>query len=304
MANGYASSAEGMDWINERFARLEATVTAILGANGAESLVITGPNGITAYDPETGGRANISRGSIWLWDDYDANPENAGQIYCDPGAGINYLRMFPPYEDGEGIENSVTIQGRTPGVGGSVWVYSDNQIMMRVQLSDGTKTGGMHLGADFIEIDANEIRPYNMTSTGGGTPVVMEVVGGNPVLKLSSSAARFKTDIETYEVDPEVALQIRTVLFRDREAVERDGDDAPYLPGVIADELHALGLTHFVQYDETGEVKGVFYDRLWMVVLSLAKHEHAKRVELEAKVQTQAEQIADLTSRLEALEAT
>ena len=305
------SQPDPIAWQNEQIAALWATVRAMAGANNLESAVATGPNGFTVYDPDTGGRAQFFRGRIRFWDDYDTNPDQYGEILVDPGAGINYLRLFPPHSDGTGAENSITIQGRRDGAAGNVWVYTDGQLLLD---ADGlafitaatttiSATGSLNLGGDVINLNATEIHPYGMPYTGGGTPIVMEVSGGAPVMKLSSSAAKFKQDIETYEVDPETVLAIRTVLFRDRSAVEERGDDAPQLVGVIADELHDLGLTHFVDYDEAGEVRGARYDRIWIALLSLAKHEHTKRLNLEAENAALKSTLADLTARLEALEA-
>ena len=267
-------------------------IRSLSGSNKLESATITGPEGFNAYDPESGTRIQLARAFLQFVTD------------SAPNAGSNLSSL-----EGEAIlqawarsgtifgETALRLVGKGESTSGAAILRTDGDVFIQSSNPEtGATTGSINLIASQVNIEADQICPYGMTYTGAGTPIVMEVVGGAPVMKLSSSAAKFKQDVETYEVDPETVLAIRTVLFRDRSAVEERGDDAPKIVGVIADELHDLGLTHFVDYDENGEVRGARYDRIWIALLSLAKHEHAARLDLEAKV-------ADLTARLEALEA-
>lgn len=327
MAGGFMVPKTGAQGIAQKFSDIERQQAATRGANDFESAVI-GADGITVKDggairlldgngivstllelgflfqgdPLSGAAVQLSNGQILMWGDLYGNPDNYGRLMTDPG-DVNVTRWFPPFSDGTGNENSITIQGRRPGQSGNLWAYSDGSMTLRVQDDAGTKIGSLNLAADVINLEANQLRPYGLDFTGGGTPLVMEVVGGAPVIKLSSSALKLKQDVETYDVDPELALQIRSVLFRDRSAVQEKGDDAPFIVGVIADELDELGLTYFVDYDEDGEVRGARYDRIWIALLSLAKHEHAERLALQERVDEQDTLIATLTARLDALEA-
>ncbi|XTZ13935.1 tail fiber domain-containing protein [Micromonospora echinospora] len=92
-------------------------------------------------------------------------------------------------------------------------------------------------------------------------------------IRRSTSSARYKTDIQ--DAAPHLRLdrlrQLRPVLFRDREEVERLGDDAPHHYGLIAEEVAEIGLTEFVAYDDQGHPDGVQYDRLVTGLLLLVR---------------------------------
>lgn len=290
--SAYESKPDPMQAFNDRLSRIEEALRAAASANGLESAVITGPEGLKAFDPESGSRIQLARAFLQFVT--DSAPGAGGSL-----SSLNGDTTLQAWARSGTLfgETAVQLVGKSDTAPGLAVLRTDGDVsIVSSDPETGEKTGTVSLYASTVTLNADQIRPYGMGTTGGGTPIVMEVVAGAPVMKLSSSAAKFKQDVETYEVDPETVLAIRTVLFRDRSAVEERGDDAPQLVGVIADELDELGLTYFVDYDEAGEVRGARYDRIWIALLSLAKYEHAARVALEAKV-------ADLTARLEALEA-
>ena len=298
----YELPRDGIDAQVQREQERADVIRDMRGSNSAESIVVTGTEGFTTESPSTSTRVRLANAALTFWHDVVNFPTQFGRLAM--AAGERSFFLYPPYAEGHRHANSLIISGRDEGTPGNAQLASDGYVRLQVKDADGDPTGSLIGIAETISLDASgdlildatRIMPYGLDTTGAGTPLVVDFPDGFPVLKLSSSALKFKQDVEDYDVDPEVALQIRTVLFRERAAVAERGDDAPQLVGVIADELHDLGLTHFVDYDQDGEVRGARYDRIWIALLSLAKHEHAKRLDLESKV-------ADLTARLEALEA-
>lgn len=126
----------------------------------------------------------------------------------------------------------------------------------------------------------------------------------------STSSARYKTDIEPYDIDLGAMRRLRVIRFHDRGELAahaawlaRQSDpDHPMDPdnpepeplvrwyvGLLAEDVDDLGLAEFVQYDEgTGLPDGLMYDRIVLGALQL--------------IQEQAARIDDLAARLAALE--
>jgi hypothetical protein len=106
------------------------------------------------------------------------------------------------------------------------------------------------------------------------------------ILRVSSSR-RYKTDVQDASIDPAQVLQLegRTWVAREDEG----NPDAPRYVGFIAEELHDLGLTEFVEYDDEGRPDAIQYDRLSVGMLAVAK--------------SQQKQLDALSARLDALES-
>lgn len=118
------------------------------------------------------------------------------------------------------------------------------------------------------------------------------------------SSRQFKQDIESAEFTPEQLLAIRVVSYRYIEAVKLHGKKATVEIGLIAEEVHDLGLHWLVDYDEKGKPFGVLYDRLSLAVLVLAQIQQRQALELATIVGDQREQIDELAARLAKLEET
>jgi hypothetical protein len=136
------------------------------------------------------------------------------------------------------------------------------------------------------------------------------------LLSRVTSAARYKIDPQEMDL-PDELLDVPVRSWIDLAAAEqfaalytaprpftreqqRAFDDVSLrrVPGVIAEEVEAAGGGAFVDYDEDGTVRGVYYDRLWggqIAVLNRQHREDAKRIDdLELVVKK-------LTDRLDSL---
>jgi hypothetical protein len=114
--------------------------------------------------------------------------------------------------------------------------------------------------------------PYNATTASAANLFITS--GG--VLQRSTSSARYKKDITDATHGLSEVLKLRPVKYRG----VNDGDT--WFGGLLAEDLHSLGLTEFVQYDEQGRPDAISYGPM---------------VSLMAKA------IQQLTARVEALEA-
>ncbi|ANJ26647.1 tail fiber domain-containing protein [Agromyces aureus] len=85
------------------------------------------------------------------------------------------------------------------------------------------------------------------------------------------SSQRFKQDIAPATLDPATLQALQVVTFRYINAVEELGEDADQEIGLIAEEVHALGLHWLVYYDADGLPFGIKYDRLSLALLPVVQ---------------------------------
>lgn len=160
---------------------------------------------------------------------------------------------------------------------------------------------GPRAGADFI----NQLRLRTDSTTASAANVYMNPTGN--IISRSTSSLRYKVDVVDLVLDLAAIRALRPVRFRDRGEVERDPETTQTYVGLIAEEVHALGLTNFVSYmeDENGDLipDGVQYDRLTVAL-------HMLVADLDDTVAAQATEItalqdalAALTTRVETLES-
>lgn len=109
-----------------------------------------------------------------------------------------------------------------------------------------------------------------------------------------TSSRKYKQDIADAPVNDAI-LDVQPRTWRDKSDVADDPDSDRWQYGAIAEEVHDLGLTHLVAYKD-GEPEALQYDRFGIALIPVVR-------DLKATVATQAQQIADLTTRLAALEA-
>ena len=66
--------------------------------------------------------------------------------------------------------------------------------------------------------------------------------------------------------------------------VDSDNVDKTYA-GLLADDIHNLGLSEFVEYAENGEVENLFYDRMVAVCINAIKELSTKNDALEKRIE-------------------
>lgn len=143
----------------------------------------------------------------------------------------------------------------------------------------------------------------NMPSTTIASNLFMD---NNGAVWLSTSARRFKKDIQDVGVDPYKLLDVpvrdwidaaqqdmraEAELKRSRARSNKTRAEADALlaerpeprrtPGVVAEEVEAAGLGMFVTYNNDGETSGVMYDRLPLLLIPLVADLRARVERLE-----------------------
>lgn len=157
-------------------------------------------------------------------------------------------------------------------VGDAVTLFSPVDVYDTLEASDLSSTGN--------------ITAPNLPTTSDAANVNWNAANGN--LRVVTSSARYKADVQDAEVDPDAVLQLRPRTWRDRAEVEADPGTESRHVGFIAEEVHDTGLTDLVTYDDEGRPDALRYDRFTVALLELARR--------------QQEQIADLQERVTRLE--
>lgn len=141
-----------------------------------------------------------------------------------------------------------------------------------------------------------------ITST-ANTALVID--SGLLTVKRTSSARRFKVNIETVEADPARLLDVPVRHWFDKYESETyanyledrapdgvnsgrwDGYSQPpkRIPGLVAEEVEAAGLGEYVTYNSDGQVEGLMYDRLWTLLIPLVKSLTERVTALETRLE-------------------
>lgn len=205
---------------------------------------------------------------------------DTGQTYIrDPGNAGCFVRVQ---------SNTVTISGAMSG--GSNWTTSGT-IQGGVVTSTGALNGTsvQSSGTGNSQFAGQVTATQFLTTAAATTTGTVAVIASNGVIAKQSSSRRYKKfirDITDMAPADLLGLRPRRFEYRAKDPVTKETVTDV---GFIAEEARDLGLSAFVRYDEKGRPDGFHYDR-WTAALQII-------------VRHQADQIADLTARLEALEA-
>lgn len=225
--------------------------------------------------------------------------------------GENLLRVRQHVDDGR----QVIIGGTYPAA--AFQVFAD-ATLIRGQSLDVDATADVEIEAAGNAFFTSSAGP---AAIGGGTGTFIQPQSGSGTANVRmdtgtgqitwvASTERVKTDIRDLEVDPAAVLALRPRTWLPGPTMRQCPDwmhtkhaegechagelidpppDAPREVGFVAEELDALGLDAFVEYDTDGAPAAIRYDRLTAALVPL--------------VQAQQQQITDLAARLDAIEA-
>ena len=107
----------------------------------------------------------------------------------------------------------------------------------------------------------------------------------------STSSLKYKTDVQDATHGLTELLTLRSVTYKGKS--ESDADKT--FGGLIAEEIHAAGLTEFVQYAEDGTPDALAYGPMVSLCIKAIQ-------EQQAQISSQAAVITTLTERITALE--
>ncbi|WP_342615075.1 hypothetical protein [Peribacillus frigoritolerans] len=273
------------------------------------------------------------------------NIVNVGKMTInDPGSdgaiewlGGNLWKIQESPDDGSNAAGQLqfftgTTRRATIGLTGNFYITGNRYVIQNSggsfeaegKLSLLNTTGGaeMHLGSDATSPYVQSITVFNRTYS----PAANMYVTSSGVIGRTTSATKYKLEIEDSKVDPYKILDLNPKTWYDKSATEAYADaltrehagevvdwaelDIPQLErvsGLIAEDVIAAGLPEYATYefneDGTREVEGLMYDRLWTLLIPVVRDQKEEITLLKEQVKSQDEKISNLEARLAALEA-
>jgi hypothetical protein len=109
-------------------------------------------------------------------------------------------------------------------------------------------------GDGAIFTGTNTASPYNNTT---GTAANLSVLADGSLAR-STSSLKYKNNVENYTKGLAEVMQLRPVSYEGKN----DIDNGKQFAGLIAEEVHELGLTEFVQYAEDGSPDALAYSNM------------------------------------------
>jgi len=105
--------------------------------------------------------------------------------------------------------------------------------------------------------------------------------GANGDIYRSTSSARYKTEITDSTRTLDDLLKLRPVTYKN---INPNIDKGQTFGGLIAEEVHAAGLTEFVMYNEDNQPESLAYGNMVSLCINAIKELNAKVEALEAKL--------------------
>jgi hypothetical protein len=129
----------------------------------------------------------------------------------------------------------------------------------------------------------------NVYSSANLTGRTLLITSSPYVIGTSASTRRVKQQISDFQWDVDALLNLSPKVFKYNKSVEEFGESAPWVHGLIAEEIGDLGLEGLIQRDEEGIPDYVEYDKIGVALISVVKNQQLL--------------IEDLENRLAALES-
>lgn len=206
---------------------------------------------------------------------------------------------------------TVTVEG---GVLRSVFIFLSSALQpggMRVTNASGSpyvadfgSLGGTEIGIDSpnlpvrLKTALSDVRIDHTTTSNSANAFIDSTTGR---VSRSTSSRRYKQDIEDHTLDAAAVLNLRPRTWRDRLEIENDPECERRYIGFIAEEVHDLGLTEFVEYDEEGQPDAIAYDRLAVALLLALQDQQTRLAQLETTSGEHTTTIGKITAALRPL---
>ena len=129
-------------------------------------------------------------------------------------------------------------------------------------------------GAVYMGLDGSS--PYNLTNGAAANAVLLS----DGYLYRSTSSLRYKRDIEDLTHGLAKVLELRPVTYKGISP----SDSENVYSGFIAEEVHAAGLTEFVQYDNEGQPDALHYGNMVALMAKAIQELSAKNDALEVRI--------------------
>jgi hypothetical protein len=164
--------------------------------------------------------------------------------------------------------NAPSIYLRDAGGAGSGYIQSNSDLAFRAGLTERMRitSGGL--------VYMYEV--YNNTS-GSGANVGINSLG---LLYRSTSSLKYKKNVKDYNKGLNEIMQMRPVTYN---SINKSENGVKYA-GLIAEEIHDLGLTEFVQYANDGTPDALAYSNMVALLVKGMQEQQAQIKELQDEI--------------------
>jgi hypothetical protein len=108
----------------------------------------------------------------------------------------------------------------------------------------------------------------------------MVMSSSSGILQRSTSSLRYKNSVADAPYGLAEVMQLRPVTYKGNN----DGDTV--FGGFIAEEVHAIGLTQFVQYDDLNRPDALGYGNMVSLLTKAIQEQQAMIEDLKARLET------------------
>ena len=195
-------------------------------------------------------------------------------------------------------ENGMTIVSGTSN-GGRIQFADNTSSPFRGAFEYDHSTDKMKFytaGSNRMELGETGVLTVPQTSSNTTSASANMVVTSGGEFAKSTSSKRYKNTIKDATHGLTELLKLRSVTFKGNN----DGDIV--FGGLLAEEVHDAGLTEFVVYNDDDQPDALAYGNMVSLCIKAIQELSTKVTALETENKTQATQIADLISRVTALE--
>ena len=230
----------------------------------------------TQYTPKIKAAATISdiqkKESVGSGGNVYLTAPGATSLITLSTAGTERMRITSGGEVGIGV---------TPTTGNRFWVKgsstSSGNTTIVAQNSAGTNLFYLRDDGSFNTGTA-AASPYN--NTYGNAANVY--IGSDGFMGRSTSSLKYKENVKDYSKGLDEVMQLRAVSYTSKNTKE----EGQTFAGLIAEEVHEIGLTEFVQYTEDGTPDALAYSNMIALLTKAIQEMNTKIIELEKLVAT------------------
>jgi hypothetical protein len=183
------------------------------------------------------------------------------------------------YDQNAGAERARITSGGNLLVGTTA-DYLASQVLVKTTTTDNS-TNALTLqnsaATDLLRVrsDGYTYAGFYAQTTGSAANVF---IGSGGDLLRSTSSLKYKTDVQNATHGLAEVMQLRPVTYKGKN----DGDTV--FGGLVAEEVHALGLTEFVQYAPDGSPDALAYGNMVSLLTKAIQEQQALITSLTARV--------------------
>jgi hypothetical protein len=273
-SNGYNANPAQMSEVEIHFKTSNGSSTDANGFAGDATFYIT--NGSTSPGHNVKIKGNASGTSA-----------TAFEIWFYQGGAYNGTSLYTVEIPGDASGLSWSHAGTTgsdPGAASSTVHVASQRFVIQSSVGIGVTTPSTKLHVD------GTIRNSNMPGT--GLNYYIGINGNNDIVYIVSSR-KYKKNIQNYTVGLDKIKLMNPVTYQEKLDVEQKTQ-----VGLIAEELHDVGLTEYVFYNKNGDPDAVDYPRITAILTNGIKELKTENDALKTEIQSLKDQISSILAML------